>query len=58
MSDNFAASTTRLKCLIKLIMEEDDPVKYDELGAAIWQVLEEREHLTEPVPAPIEAEKM
>lgn len=39
-------------------MEEDDPVKYDELGAAIWQVLEEREHLTEPVPAPIEAEKM
>ena len=45
MSDDLANSAAQLKCLVTRIMGESNPVKFDELGAEIWQVLEEREKL-------------
>jgi hypothetical protein len=44
--DRLAKSTMLLEQLLRQIMNETDPEKYDELGAEIWRVLRERE----PVP--------
>jgi hypothetical protein len=46
MSDRLAELSTRLEQLLRQIMKETDPAKYDELGAEIWRVLNERERLT------------
>ena len=46
MSDRLAELSTRLEQLLRQIMKEADPAKYDELGAEIWRVLNERERLT------------
>ena len=40
-------TTLRLQQLVGQIMKETDPIRYDELGAEIWRVLDEREHLRE-----------
>lgn len=45
MSDPLADSDARLKLLLEQVMKEPDPLKYDELGTEIWQVLSERERL-------------
>ena len=45
MPDAFANSTALLEQLVRQVMKETDPVKYDRLAAEIRQVLEEREHL-------------
>jgi len=45
MFDDVANSTAQLERLVKLIMSESDPVKFDELGAEIWRVLDERAKL-------------
>lgn len=46
MSDNIADANARLEKLLKRIMREKDPVKYDELCSELWLVLDERESLT------------
>lgn len=43
MARDFESSTEQLEHLVKKIMREKDPVRFDELGAEIWHVLEERE---------------
>jgi hypothetical protein len=43
--DNLTQLTARLERLVSEIMKETDPVRYDELGDEIWQVLRERELL-------------
>jgi hypothetical protein len=43
MSDNIRNSNARLETLLKRIMKEKDPVKYDELCSELWLVLDERE---------------
>lgn len=53
MPDNLAASTAELERLLKLIMKETDPVKYDQLGSEIWRVLTERELLIKEMSQPI-----
>lgn len=45
MPDAYANSTALLEQLLRQVMKETDPVKYDRLAAEIRQVLEEREHL-------------
>lgn len=45
MFDDIANSTAQLERLVKVIMSEPDPVKFDELRTEIWQVLDERERL-------------
>ena len=45
MSDNLDDSDARLKQLVKRIMKETDPMKYDEIGCQIWRALSERERL-------------
>ena len=50
MSDLLADLNARLKRLLEQTMKETDLVKYDELGAEIWRVLSEREHLTSQPP--------
>ena len=45
MFDDVANSTAQLERLVKLILSESDPVKFDELGAEIWRVLDERAKL-------------
>jgi hypothetical protein len=50
MSDPLADLNARLKRLLEQTMKETDPVKYDDLGAKIWRVLSEREHLTSQAP--------
>jgi len=47
MSENLAESTVTLKQLVAQIMNETDPVRYDELGSEIWRVLEERKRLSD-----------
>lgn len=47
MSDRLAELTMLLEQLLRKIMNETDPAKYDELGAEIWRVLREREALTD-----------
>jgi hypothetical protein len=46
MSDNIRNSNARLETLLKRIMKEKDPVKYDELCSELWLVLDEREIFT------------
>jgi hypothetical protein len=46
MSDNIENSNARLEKLLKRIMKEKDPVKYDELCSELWLVLDERESFT------------
>ena len=46
MSDNFVNSTAQLERLLRQIMEEKDPVRYDELCSQLWLVLDERARLT------------
>jgi hypothetical protein len=43
MSDDFGNSNAQLEKLLKRIMKEKDPVKYDELCSELWLVLDERE---------------
>ena len=45
MSDNLDDSDARLKQLVERIMEETDPVRYDEIGTEIWRALSQRERL-------------
>jgi len=45
MPDPLADLNARLGDLLRQIMKETDPEKYDELGAEIWRVLSERERL-------------
>ena len=45
MPDPLADLNTRLGELLRQIMKETDPQKYDELGAEIWRILSERERL-------------
>lgn len=53
MSDNLDDSTARLKQLVERIMEETDPVKYDEIGCEIWRALSERERLMKQTSPPV-----
>lgn len=50
MPDNLTQLTARLQRLVSEIMKETDPVKYDELGDKIWQVLGERDRLMKQNP--------
>ena len=47
MLDKYAKSTARLEQLVRQIMRETDPARFDELGEEIWCVLAERERLLE-----------
>ena len=51
MPDRLAELNMRLGQLLRQIMKETDPAKYDELGAEIWRVLSELERLTGPPPS-------
>ncbi|MFZ0732145.1 MAG: hypothetical protein WAM79_07465 [Candidatus Sulfotelmatobacter sp.] len=53
MSDNLDDSTARLKQLVEQIMNETDPVKYDEIGCEIWGALSERERLMKQTSPPV-----
>ena len=48
MPDPLTDLNTRLGELLRQIMKEADPEKYDELGAEIWRILSERERLAGP----------
>jgi hypothetical protein len=48
MPDAFADSTAELERLVRRILTETDPTRYDELAAEIWRVLDERERLKKP----------
>jgi hypothetical protein len=43
MCENRSDSTTRLERLVRQVMKEEDPLKFDELGEEIWRVLYELE---------------
>ena len=43
MSEARLDSITLLERLVRQIMKQEDPLKFDELGEKIWQVLNERE---------------
>jgi hypothetical protein len=43
MPDTFADSTAELERLVRRILTETDPTRYEELAAEIWRVLDERE---------------
>jgi hypothetical protein len=45
MPDKFAESTAWLERLIREVMKEQNPKRYDELCEEIWLVLAERELL-------------
>lgn len=45
MPDKFAESTARLEQLVREIMKEADPARYDRLAEEIWRVLAQRERL-------------
>jgi hypothetical protein len=47
MPDAFAESTARLEQLVREIIKETEPVRYDKLAEEIWRVLAERERLAE-----------
>ena len=47
MPDAFAQSTARLKQLVREIIKETEPVRYDTLAEEIWRVLAERERLAQ-----------
>jgi hypothetical protein len=46
MSDNLGNSNARPEKLVRQIMKEKDPVKFDGLCSELWLVLDERESLT------------
>jgi len=46
VSDDLTDVTAQLEQLVRVIMHESEPQRFDELGAAIWRVLEARENLT------------
>lgn len=48
LPDSLADLNARLGELLRQIMKETDPEKYDELGAEIWRVLGARERLAGP----------
>jgi hypothetical protein len=48
MPDAFAESTSELERLVRRILTETDPTRYDKLAAEIWRVLDERESLNTP----------
>jgi hypothetical protein len=50
MSETRLDSITVLERLVRQIMKEEDPLKFDELGAKIWQVIEERECVCATLP--------
>ena len=50
MSDSLARSTALLERLVRQIMKETDPERYDELAEQIWRALSDREGLTEASP--------
>lgn len=51
MPQPFEDSTALLQRLVaEVVKEKTDPVKYDELCAEIWRVLDERERLRELPP--------
>jgi hypothetical protein len=52
MPDPLADLNARLGELLRQIMKETDPEKYDELGAEIWRVLSERERLAGAASSP------
>lgn len=52
MPDRLAELNMRLSKLLRQIMKETDPAKYDELGTEIWRVLSERERLIGAPPSP------
>jgi hypothetical protein len=52
MPDPLADLNARLGELLRQIMKETDPEKYDELGAEIWRILSERERVTGPPSLP------
>jgi hypothetical protein len=45
MPEAFAESTARLEQLVREIIKETEPVRYDSLAEEIWRVLAERERL-------------
>lgn len=45
MTDAFQDSRARLEGLLKRVMTEKDPAKYDDLSAEIWKVLDDLEAL-------------
>jgi hypothetical protein len=47
MPDAFSESTARLEQLVREIIKETEPVRYDKLAEEIWRVLAERERLAE-----------
>jgi hypothetical protein len=47
MPDAFAQSTARLEQLVREIIKETEPVRYDSLAEEIWRVLAERERLAQ-----------
>jgi hypothetical protein len=51
MALDVGSSTEHLENLVKKIMREKDPVKFDELGSEIWRVLQEREREQQPLTA-------
>jgi hypothetical protein len=46
MSEHLANFNARLQALVRQIMKEGDPLKYDELCAELWRVLDERERFS------------
>jgi hypothetical protein len=48
MSDALRTLTAELERLVRQILTETDPTRYDELAAQIWRVLDERERLQNP----------
>jgi hypothetical protein len=50
MPDRLTELNLHLGQLLRQIMKEPDPAKYDELGAEIWRVLSERERLIGALP--------
>lgn len=53
MLDKVADSTARLEQLLKQIMKEKDPARYDALASEIWSVLQELERLRNIAAPPI-----
>lgn len=45
MPDDLDGSAARLERLLRQIISETDPDKYDQLGAEIWRVLNERDRI-------------
>jgi len=46
MSEHLANFNARLQALVRQITKEGDPLKYDELCAELWRVLDEHERFS------------